>query len=705
MRTLALLSVLTLLASAQAQPVKPPKQTPPPPAAPRSFEFPKAASKTLSNGLKVFVVEDHRLPLVSASLQLLAGNIYVPPEKSGLATMTAGLLREGTATRSSQQLAKAVDSAGGSLSASAGDDVATISMTFMKSYAGLGFELMSDITLNPAFSQDEIDRQMRQAQSNLALQYAEAEYLAPLAGARAILGTSPYAYPGDGTPDTLRNIKRDDIVAFYKANYAPARGWMAIAGDVTPDEAFAFAEKHFGSWKVDARTDQKVPPPPTPKPQVLIIDMPEAVQTQIVVGHLGVPRNDPNYLDLQIANQIFGGSFNSRLNMKLRANEGLTYGANSSFSPERFTGTFEATTFTRTEKTAEAIRMLVDLLKEFKQNPATEAEFNEAKAYMIGVFGIATETSGAVAGRVLAAEVYGLGQDYWPTYRQKLQALTREQAIAVIQKFLQPDKLSIVAVGNAREFAKQLEAFGPTRVIKAADVDFVAPDLLKAKPKVSASPEGAAKAKALVEKAINTMGGKEKLAAIKDQTTSGALKLTLPQGSFDAEATESVLYPDRYKMVMKLPMGVITQAVDGTAAWMGQGDATQDLPPNLAAELVKSIPAASGGIGMLLAASAGKADVQSIDDTTALWGSGDFQAKLTFDPASGRLVKIAYRSIGMAGPADMETTFDDFRPVEGVTLPYKEILAQNGQQIGIRTITERKINSGLKPESFAKNKQ
>lgn len=701
MRALTILIALSLAGVAQTPAAKQ-KAQPPAAAAPRPYEFPKAASKTLANGLRVFVIEDHRLPLVSASLDVLAGNAYVAPAKSGLATMTATLLREGTTTRSSQQLAQAIDAAGGSLSTSAGDDTAQVSMTFMKSFAGLGFELMADVALNPAFAQEEIERQMRQAQSGLAVQYADAEYLAPLAGARAMLGMHPYAFPGSGTPATLNNIKRDDMVEFYKANYAPNRAWMAIAGDVTAEEGFALAEKHFGGWKAVGRPDEKLPAPPAPKAQVLILDMPNAVQTQIVVGHLGVPRNHPDYLALQLGNQIFGGSFNSRLNMKLRANEGLTYGANSSFDPNRFAGTFQATTFTRTEKTAAAIGMLVELLKEFKQNPATDAEFKEAQAYMSGVFGIQTETAGAVAGRVLSAAIHGLGADYWATYRQRLMKLTRDDAASAIQRFLQPDKLSIVAVGNAKEFAKELEKFGPTRVIKSDDVDFIAPDLVKEKPKVAASPEGGAKAKALVAKAVEAMGGRERLAAVKDMTTAGKLKLTLPQGAMDADTMEEVLYPVHFKTVMKLPVGVITQVYAGGAAWMAQGTMVRDLPPNLAPELAKSVPAAAGGLGMLLAAAEGKAEAQLIDDTTVLWKGASFEATLGFDAATGRLVKMTMKTLGMMGPAEVQTTFDDFRTEGGLTLPYKSSIAQGGREVGLHTVAERKMNSGLKAEAFAK---
>lgn len=701
MRFLLLLALeFAMIASARNQPER--KMQPPPPTAPRPYEFPKAASKTLANGLRVFVIEDHRLPLVSASLQILAGNAYAPPEKAGLASMTAGLLREGTTTRSAQDLARAVDNAGGNLSASAGDDTVNVSMSFMKSFAALGFELMADITRNPSFAQEEVDRQMRQAQSNLAVRYADAEYIAPLAAARAIFATHPYAYPGDGTPESLRRIRRADIVAFYKLNYAPARAWLAIAGDLSPEEGFAFAEKHFGPWQAHARPDEKLPPGPEPRPQVLVIDMPNTNQTQIAVGHLGVPRNHPDYIALQLGNQIFGGSFNSRLNMKLRASEGLTYGASSYFEPNRFAGLFQATTFTRTEKTAEAIRMLVDLLKEFKENPATRQEFEEARAYLLGSFAIATETAGSVASRVLTAEINGLGSDYWTTYRRRLQELTREQTAAAIRRFLQPAKLSIVAAGNAAEFAKALEAFGPVRVLKSDEVDFTAPDLLKPRPKASASPESAARAQALIAKALDAMGGREKLAAIRGHISSGKLKLTLQEAAFDGESTETVLYPDRFKQVLHLPVGVLTQVFDAGRAWMAQGGQVQELPPTLAPGLGQAVAASSGGIGFLLAAAAGAATVQAIDSSSLLWKNGGAEATLTFDAASGHLARVHYRSIGLQGPAEIETAFSAFQTVGGVTLPFEESTSQNGQPVAFRSVTERKLNPDLTAADFAK---
>ncbi len=704
------LAGLACVAPAAGQTATPPasspakKMTPPPPAAPRPFEFPTYTTRKLPNGLTVFVIEDHRQPLVSYSLQILAGNLNVPPPLSGLANMTAGLLREGTATRSSQDIAKLVDNAGGSLSASAGDDVTVVNATFMKSYAALGIDLLSDVALRPAFAQEEIDRQMQQAQSGLAINYNDPEYLLPVVAARSILGTHPYAYPGDGTPASLRKITREQIVDFHKRHFAPSNAWLAIAGDVNADEAFALAEKHLGAWKADAPAAVTPPAPPAPKPQVVIVDKSDAVQTQIAVGHLGIARNHPDFLTLQVANQIFGGSFNSRVNMKLRANEGLTYGAGSSFDSQRLGGTFEVTTFTRTEKTADAVKFIVELVKEWIENPATEAELAEAKAYMAGSYGVALETSGAVAGRVVTQAVYGLAPDYYTRYRERVLALTIDQVRAAVKRHIQPANLTVVAVGNAKEFSKALEAYGPAKVIPLLELDPLAAGMVREKEVISASPASAAEAKALIEAAAGAIGGKDKILAVKDITIRGKIKLSTPQGEMEADAVEMVALPDKYKLTLTLMGMSIVQASDGQAAYMAQGPNVREVPANLAAEFSKSA-LTTGAIGLLQAALNGSAEVVSIPEGGVLWKQKDFEVKIYFNEASKRISKLAYRAMGMQGPADAEISFTGYKETGGLWLPASETIVQNGQKAAERTVTAHEINTGLTADAFKKPAQ
>lgn len=458
------------------------KMTPPPPSVPRPYAFPKPVRRQLPNGLTVYVIEDHRLPVVTYALEILAGNCDVEPAKSGLPSLVAGLLREGAGARTSPEISSLVDGCGGSMGASAGDDITTAGGTFMKSYAALGLELLADIVLRPRFAQDEIARRVEQVLSGLAVNLDDPSYLISLVASRVILGNHPYAYPGDGTPATISALRRDDLIGYWKRYYAPHRAWFAISGDVTPEEGFRLAEQAFGAWKGDATYSPALLPPPMPRgARVVIVDMPQAVQTQISIGQTGIPRNHPDFIALNVANQIFGGSFNSRLNMKIRAKEGLTYDASSGFEAQRQAGLFTVNTFTRTEKTAEAVRMIVDLLKEFHDNPAQQEEFDEAKAFLNGSFALATETSGQVAERILSAAVNGLGEDYWTTYRERLDALTIDQVRAAVQRFIEPEKLSIVAVGNAQAFSKELAAYGPATVIPQAELDLIAANLRSAK--------------------------------------------------------------------------------------------------------------------------------------------------------------------------------------------------------------------------------
>lgn len=704
------LVLATAAAHAQA-PAKPPaRQLPPPPGPLRPFQFPQPVTKTLANGLTVMVVEDHRQPLLSATLAVNAGAINVETSKAGLAELAANLLRQGTKTRSAQDIAKLVDQVGGTLGANADDDVARVQATFLKDSADLGLELMADITLNPAFQQEEIDRLVKQALSGLQVQYSDPAYLAPVVAGRAIFGEHPYAYPNDGTPETLAALKRDDIVTFHKQYYSPRGAYLVFAGDIRPEEAVAKAEKLFGGWKAVDEVKRTYKPSPATKRQIILVDKPDAVQTQIIVGELGIARNDPEYLPLLIANQIFGGSFNSRLNMKLRANEGLTYGAGSTFLPSRVSGMFQASTFTRTEKSATAIKFLVDLLNEFSASPGTADEIKEAKAYLSGSFVVSSETAAAVAGRVLAAAIYNLPADYWTTYRERIAAVTPEQIAAAVKKRLNPANTAIIAVGNAQAFAKDLESLGTVRIIPLGDLDVLSENLVRAK--VAAAPvtaESAAQGKALLAAAVQAMGGLPALNAVKEYEAKGKAKLNTPQGAMDAELTEQVAYPDKFALTLALPFGQLRQGFNGKEAWMAQGPQTQVLPAAMNAELLRSVKTVMA-IGLLRDAAEGKAEVQALPPVdfngkkmdALLWKQGEQNVTLLLDPQSHLITKLSYRSNSPMGASNVEQVWSGHRAVSGLQLPAQVTVFQNGQKFLDQTYSAQTINGGLKPENFSK---
>jgi zinc protease len=710
-RFISILAITAAVVSAQsskeavnpATQAKIAKQSPPPPAPQRPFHFPKYETKKLANGLTVFVIEDRREPLVSYRLEITtAGASANERDKAGLASITAELLRQGTKTRSAQQIATAVDSSGGSLGASASSDVATVQCTMMKSHGDLGLELMSDIVLNPTFPQAEIDRLMRQTLSSLQVEYSDPQSLAELLARRTAFGSHPYGMPVEGTPDTVRKLKRDDIEGFYKTHYAPAYAYLAVSGDVTPAKAFADAEKYFGSWKATAAAPAAMKAEPAGKRSIIIVDKPDAVQTQYEIVEVSIPRNDPDYIPLQIANQIFGGSFNSRLNMKLRANEGLTYGASSALESMRQTGLFAARSFSRTEKTATAVKMMSDLLADYREHPVTEAELNDAKAYLAGSFVLGIETPAQVAQRVLIAAVNGLPANYWDTYREKILSATAEQVTEAVHRHLTPDKMAIVAVGNASQFSKDLGVLGTVEVIPLADFDVTAANLRRAsEPAPTASAETKAEGMKLAEQAAEAVGGKAALESIKSIESKGPTTLTIGAQSLKADVDEVVLFPDKYRASMALPMMNIIQAYDGKVAWMQQGAQTREAPPQMVKEVERDIEMV-GAVGVLRSTLDGKAQMVATGPDKAVWTMGDNKVTVTFDPASKRISKLSYRGMSMQGPADIDVECGDYRQVDNVYLPFHETVFANGQKFADREYTERKINVDVNPDLFSK---
>jgi zinc protease len=463
----------------------------PPPGAPQPFNFPDAATKTLANGLRVFVVTDHSQPAIAARLVILtAGSIRDPQGMPGVAQMTANMLTQGTAKRSAQEIAEAIDFIGGSLDASAGRDATSVTLDIVKKDLDTGLDLMSDVVLHPAFSAKELDRQRRQLLSSLTVQYSDPQYLASVVFSRVVYGSSPYGWPADGTPATVKKLDRQELAKFHDANYTPDQSLLAFAGDITPEQAFAAAEKYFGAWPKRVVTSAPPAAPAAPKGMhIWLIDKPDAVQTQIRVGKLGIRRADPNYIPVLVMNRIFGGGYNSRLNTEVRVKKGLTYGANSAFSAHRYAGAFVAATFSRTAVTVEATKLVVNLIAQMATGKMSPAELDFARDYLAGVYPIQSETAAQVANRVLTVAAFDLPADYNRTYPKRIRSVSSSQVRDMARRYLSANDLDIVLAGNVGAFRDALKKAFPDakyEEIPFEQVDVLAPDLRKT-PQAAAS--------------------------------------------------------------------------------------------------------------------------------------------------------------------------------------------------------------------------
>ncbi len=692
----------------------------PPAAAPRPFDFPAPASRVLPNGLQVFVISRTRQPVVTVELLIpSAGAFFDPPGKPGVAALAAALLPEGTRRRSAQEIAEAIDFVGGSLNTSAESDATSAVVTVVKRDFPLAMDLLSDVVLHPAFKPEEIERKRRQALSNLDLEYADAAYLAQIVDARVLFGQHPYGLPEDGTPESLRAVQRDDLVEFQKSRYVPQGALLAVAGDVTPDEAFAAAEKFFGAWAgvAPAFTAPAIPEPPAGV-RFLLVDKPDATQTQIRVSRLAVPRNHPDYLPLYVANRVFGGGFNSRLNTKIRQEKGLTYGASSQLSSRARAGNFVAALSTRTEATLESLRLLLGLFEQMGSGEITADELRFAKDYLVGAFPMQLETPEQIAARALTAALYGLPAGYYQHYRENVQAITAPQLKALVPRYFGASSLSVVLVGNLSALRGQLkQAYpgAPMEEIPAADLDLLAANLRR-KPSANApdagapaaTPESLDKGRELLATAAKTVGG-DALASVKTVDVAAKGKLYQQVGDEEIALHLQVSYPESMRLEMKLPDANLTQGFDGTVGWLQHPRGVADLPPDAVNDLRRSI-FLTGGIGLATAAQAGSLEVQYLGEEevegkkalAALWKGPSGPVRLYLDPASHLLVAARFLTAGQRGTAETLQLWDDYRPVEAIQFPFHSVTYQNGVRNSEIFVQEVRFNLPMDSALFAR---
>jgi zinc protease len=447
---------------------------PPEALPPKPVVLPSPALRVLPNGLKVVAIERHLLPLLTLRLVVRSGAESDPATLPGTAQLVSALLTEGTSTRSSSQISEAIDSIGGLIDTGAGWDESYISLSVLNDHEELAFDLLSDMVMHSRFAPAEVERKRRQTLSGLEVVRDDPDYVADAAIRRlAFLGTA-YGHPEDGTTASVRRITAEDLRAFYKTYYQPSNTVLAIVGDIDTSEAFARAEKSFGAWTNGAPPPMAAAAAQAPAHRVLAIDKPDAVQTEIRIGNLGVPRRSPDYLALSVADQILGGPSENRLFKALRSHQGLTYGASSELLSYQAAGVWVVKTFTRTPETLKSVHLALEQIKRMHDHPITPQELETAQGYLIGHLALDFESSEDVASQTLELLVYDLPLDYWNRFPDKIRALTSEEVWNAAGRRLAPENNIIVLVGNLSGFEKDLKKLGPVEFVPLAEVDFAA---------------------------------------------------------------------------------------------------------------------------------------------------------------------------------------------------------------------------------------
>ena len=448
----------------------------PPAAMPlRDLQLPPFEEATLSNGLQIVLVENHRLPLVSISLTMPAGASHDPRGKEGLASLTADLLLKGTATRTADQIAAEIEYVGSSLSAGAGTDFFSLSSTVVKEYVGLAFELMGDVLLNSTFPEDEVQLSKTRTLSGLRAAEAQPTFLAQKFFSAALYGEHPYGQTE--TSGSVEAIGRQDVVDYAAEWLRPGGSILVLAGDLTLTEALELAEARFGSWSGTARASRETEVPPAGATEIILVNRPGSEQSNILFGNLTMRPGDPDYYGAVVANRILGGGADARLFMILREEKSWTYGAYSNHNRPQGVARFQASAEVRTEVTDSALVELLHQIRRMRTEPVPDEELAGARGYLVGSFPLSIQTPQQIAGQVRTVRLLGLGNDYLQTYRQRLAAVDADGVLGVTGRLMRPDSAVIVVVGDGPKIYDGLAAIAPIRIIDASGNPLTPADL------------------------------------------------------------------------------------------------------------------------------------------------------------------------------------------------------------------------------------
>ncbi len=458
---------------AQSFPARPPAPTAIAPA-----QFPPFQQAVLPNGLKLLVVSNPRLPVLSISISFPAGSQYDPDGKSGTAEMVAGLLTKGGGTRNAEAVAAAIEGVGGSISARAGADFLTVNVNVLSDNAPLALQLIADAVMRPTFADKEVELYRTQTLSGLQLSQSDPAAIAARVFARELYGKHPYGRSAD--PASVKAIARADLVAFQTSRLAPRGALMVLAGDITLARAQQVVAAAFTGWsgmRPAAGALLGVESSRTAT-EVVLVHRAGSVQSNVVMGNLTWAPADPRSYAATIANKILGGGADSRLFMILREQKGWTYGAQSGLTRQLGTGYFTASTEVRTEATDSSLKELLTQLHRIRSEPIPAKEFDDAKNSLVGRFPLQVQTADAVASQVSTAQLLGLAPDYVQSYRQKLAAVTPVMALAAAKAAFRPDAALVVVVGDGTKLYDKLKAIAPVRIVSPDGVRLQPEDLV-----------------------------------------------------------------------------------------------------------------------------------------------------------------------------------------------------------------------------------
>lgn len=443
----------------------------------RPFKVPKLVRLRFGNGLRVILVESHKLPLLTVDLVVRTGSAANPADKAGLAELVANMLDEGTKTRTAPQISREVEQLGARLATFATWDASTVTLSCLTETADKALPVWADVAQHPSFADAELDRVRANLLASLERRKDSPPAVAGVTFARVLFGENhPYGWPGTGMEASLKRITARDLRTFFEAQYRPNNAVLVVAGDMTAAQVRSTIEPLFKGWRAGAAPTPKLArPAPLPKTKIVLVDKAGAPQSSVRIGLVALPRKHPDYYKALVTNEILGGSFR-RLDLDLREKKGWTYGARSGFDTRRTPGPWFAGGEFVAAHTADAVAAVVEHVKGMRNADVPDDELREVKDSLIKAFPARFATLGQIAGQIEALAVYDLPDDELAQFTKRIEAVTKQDVRRMAQTYFDPSHLAIVVVGDERTTLPELKklALGDVE-LRNVDGDLIKP--------------------------------------------------------------------------------------------------------------------------------------------------------------------------------------------------------------------------------------
>jgi zinc protease len=667
------------------------------------IEIPEIERITLANGMQLFLLEDHELPLIDVTARIRVGSVYEPADKVGLASITGIVMRTGgTTSKTGDEIDEELEQIAASVETDIGLSSGYASMSVLKDDVDTGLAILADVLMNPAFREDKIELAKVQHRSYIARRNDQVSQIAGREYIKLIYGPENI-YARHTEYATIDNISRDDLIAFHKKFYYPNNTMLAVCGDFDTEQIVKKIEQAFADWK---KADVELPELPQVnyefRPTVNLIQTDDINQTCIRLGHIGCMMNDPDYFALIVMNRVLGGGFTGRLFKNVRSREGLAYSVFGIYSANYdHPGVFYVGCQTKSESTVHAIRAMLREVEKMTEAESTDEELAIAKESYLNSFVFNFDSKREIINRLLVYEYFGYPSDFLQKTKNNVEKVTKADVLRVARKHLQPNKVQILAVGRPQDFDEPMSALGPV-----TEIDITIPTPKEQLP--AATDETTTKGRELLAKAVSACGGTEAFTAIENYIFKSDMTMTTPQGEMQASATTTFVLPDKLQEALILPIGEVKQVVAQDEFWMVTPQGTVDVPESQRKEIKAAM--FRDWVNLFRMSNAenlavqylGTAQVNGTDAEIISMTDGDSTVKLFLDAKTFIPLKQAYKGLTMTGPADLEEIYADVCDISGIKLPFSSIINTNGKKYIERKIVEAKFNTEIDPSIFQK---